>query len=145
MAKSDFKLLDVLWTHTNVIQYEKYNIYMACIVSKLLYGLQTAWLTKVQRTKLDGFHAWCVRKICGVQHSYWSRVSNLEVLGYVRGHQLSTSLLEQQLNTFGKISRRCQNDPLRQVAFRSDSSDFILDTKCRRRGRHSVLAVRKCV
>ena len=36
---------------------------------------------------------------------------------------------------FGIIFRRPQNDPLRQVVFRSDSADLNLDTKCRRRGR----------
>ena len=135
MATSDFKMINVLWTHTSITNHEKYKIYMACIISKLLYGLQTAWLTKAQRTKLDGFHARWVRTIVGVLPSYWSRISNLEVLSYVRGQQLSGLLLELQLGLFGKIFRRDQNDPLRQVVFRSNSSDLVIDTKRRRRGR----------
>lgn len=70
MASSDFKVLGVLWTHAGVSKKEKYQIFISCIVSKLLYGLQTSWLTKVQRSKLDGFQAKCVRKICGAAHSY---------------------------------------------------------------------------
>ena len=57
MASAEFKVLNKLWSHTNVTNKEKYKIYIAWIVSKLLYGLQTAWLTKSQRNKLDGFHA----------------------------------------------------------------------------------------
>ena len=33
MASADFKLLDILWTHSNVCHKEKYQIYLACIVS----------------------------------------------------------------------------------------------------------------
>ena len=51
------------------------------------------------------------------------------------GRQLSTSLLELQLGLFGKIFRRPQNDPLRQVVFRDQSSNLTIDMKCRRRGR----------
>ena len=38
MAFADFRILDVLWTHASVTVYDKYRIYMVCIVSKLLYG-----------------------------------------------------------------------------------------------------------
>ena len=135
MAVVDFKVLAVLWTHSNVSKYDKYKIYLGCIVSKLLYGLQTAWLTKAQRTKLDGFHARCIRKIVGVQHSYWSRVTNVEVLSRVNAIQLSILLREQQLVLFAKIYRRPPHDVLRQVVFQAGSDQLVLSEKRRRRGR----------
>ena len=101
----------------------------------LLYGLQTSWLTKVQRTKLDGFQAKCVRKICGVQHSYWSRITNAEVLSYVDVIKLSDLLLEQQLLVFGKIFRKPVNDVLRKAIFEEESDTLKLCTKTRKRGR----------
>ena len=118
MASADFKILSVLWSHASVSIFEKYRIYMACIVSKLLYGLQTSWLTNDQRAKLDGFHAKCVRKITGIGHSYWSRVSNVEVLSRVQGHPLSKLLLEQQLLAFGKIFRLPDDNVVRQAISR---------------------------
>ena len=121
MASSDFKLLDILWKHTNVTKKDKYRIYLACIVSKLMYGLQTAWLTKAQNTKLDGFHARCVRRIVGIKHSYWSRISNVDVLSCVNAVPLSKLLLEQQLLVFGKIFRKPIHDVLRQVIFANNS------------------------
>ena len=135
MAASDFKVLDVLWKHTKVSKKHKYRIFIACIVLKLLYGLQTSWLTKAQRTKLDGFQAKCVRKICGVQHSYWSRITNAEVLSYVDATKLSDLLLEQQLLVFGKIFRKPVNDVLRKAIFEEESDTLKLCTKTRKRGR----------
>ena len=38
MAYADFRILSVLWDHASVTIHVKYRIYMACIVSKLLYG-----------------------------------------------------------------------------------------------------------
>ena len=135
MATADFKILNKVWTHTKVTNKEKYRIYITLIVSKLLYGLQTAWLTKRQRSKLDGFHAKCVRIIVGVAHSYWSRVTNVEVLSYVDGQWLSGLLLEQQLIVFGKIYRRPLSDPLRKVIFRPGSDELMINSTRRRRGR----------
>ena len=135
MASADFKLLDILWTHSNVCRKEKYQIYLACIISKLLYGLHTAWLTKAQNNKLDGFHAKCVRRIVGVKHSYWSRISNKEVLSYVNAVQLSKLLLEQQLLVFGKIYRKGPDDHIRQVLSQENSTALQIHAKRRRIGR----------
>lgn len=65
MAGAGFKVLDRVWNHTNVTKKQKYKIYVTLIISKLLYGLQTAWFTKAQSMKLDGFHARCIRKVVG--------------------------------------------------------------------------------
>ena len=97
MAYADFKALAKIWNHANLSREWKYRIYSACILTKLLYGLQTAWFTKTQRTKLDGFHARCVRRITGVMHYFWSRVSNAEVLASINAPRLSTMLLEQEV------------------------------------------------
>ena len=135
MASGDFKLLDKVWTHTHLSRKHKYQIFNACIVSKLLYGLQTSWLTKAQRTKIDGFQAKCIRKICGVQHSYWSRTSNVEVLSYVGAPKLSNLLLEQQLLVFGKIYRKPSEDILRRAVFEEESDMLKVYNKKRRKGR----------
>ena len=139
MAVVGFKMLVILWTHSNVSKHDKYKIYVGCIVSKLLYGLQTAWLTKAQCKKLDGFHARCIRKIVGVQHSYWSRVTNVEVLSRVNAIRLSVLLREQQLVLFAKIYRRPPHDVLRQVVFQAGSDALVVHRKRRRRGRPKLV------
>ena len=74
---------------------EKYRIYRACVLSRLLYGLQTAWLTKVAKQKLDGFHAKCCRLIAKIAPAYYSRVPNTDVLAEMGAQRLSNILLEQ--------------------------------------------------
>ena len=108
---------------------------MAFIIPKLFYGLQKVWLTKVQKTKLDGFNAKCIRKIDGVQHSYWSRVTNVKVLSYVDAPLLSKILLEQQLVVFGKVLRRPTHDPVRKAIFQPTSDEIGINTTNRKRGR----------
>ena len=135
MATADFNVLDVLWTHANVSKFDKYKIYISCIISKLLYGLQTVWLTKQQRNKLDGFHARCVRKIVGIKPSYLSRVPNTEVLAQVNSRKLSVLLLQQQLGLFGKIFRKASDDIIRQVVFEAGTDQLVIDSRRRRRGR----------
>ena len=95
---------------TSLTRAKKYRIYSACILTKFLYGLQTAWLTKLQRRRLDGFHARCIRKLAGIKHSFWSRVSNSEVLGLVDARPLSSYLLEHQLKYFGTLFRKADAD-----------------------------------
>ena len=104
MATSDFKALATIWNHSNLTQYWKHRVFHACIASKLLYGLQTAWLTKSQRNKLDGFQARCLRKIIRVAPSYWSRISNARVLATLDAYPLSFQLLEQRTLVFNPSS-----------------------------------------
>ena len=135
MATADFKALSRIWNHTSVTKELKYRIYQACIVSKLLYGLQVAWLTKTQRVRLDGFHARCVRKIVGVPHSFWSRISNADVLEKIHARPLSLQLLEQQLLLFGKIFRRPDEDIMRQMVFNPGCETLRTSRIGRARGR----------
>ena len=76
-----------------------------------------------------------MRKICGVQHSYWSRITNAEVLSYVHAPKLSQLLFEQQLLVFGKMYRRPPHDVLREAIFKEESDVLQLYDKKRRKGR----------
>ena len=63
LAMADFKCLKQVWSHANLSTKRKLQIFTACIESKLLYGLQTAWLSVVERRRLDGFQARCLRQV----------------------------------------------------------------------------------
>ncbi len=135
MATADFKCLRRIWNHTYLSCKAKFNIYMACIVSKLMYGLQTSWLSKTQRRKLDGFHARALRQISGIRPSFLSRISNEEILQKFYACKLSNLLLEQQLLYFGKIARMPNDAPIRQLIFENDSIRLKRNLGRRRRGR----------
>ena len=70
-------------------------------------------LNAADRRRLNGFQAKCLREIFGIKPSYYSRVSNQEVLRRT-GHLKATELLErQQLALLGRVLRAPDGNPLR--------------------------------
>ena len=57
------------------------QIYNAIIVSQLTYGLNTVRLTPGMLKRLDAFQMRGLRYILGIDHAYFSGVSNEEVYG----------------------------------------------------------------
>jgi len=55
-AWADFCKLERLWKHTSLPTHRKMRILQAVVVSKLLYGLSSAWLNKSEMRRLNGFH-----------------------------------------------------------------------------------------
>ena len=55
-------------------------MYNAVIISKLIYGLETMYLNDSLIKRLDAFHMIGLRHILGIEHAYWSRTSNEEIL-----------------------------------------------------------------
>ena len=78
-AQADFKSLSKVWNHTNIGKKEKVKLLNVLIVSKLMYALETVWLSTANRRKLDGMQCKCLRAILGIRHPYYSRVSNKTV------------------------------------------------------------------
>ena len=84
----------------------KVNIYMSYVVSKLMYSLETLWLLKHERAKLDAFHHRCLRKVLGIPSSYISRVPNADVLDAAGVPLLSDLLCRRQTCLYRKISQQ---------------------------------------
>ena len=120
--------------HADLAARQIQYIYLACVVSQLTYGLQTAVLGKAAKKKVDAFHARCARNILGISPSYCSRVSNASVLQQLDATPLSCLLLAQQLGYFGKLARRPATCPARQLVFDEDLSLKSADS-VKRRGR----------
>ena len=135
LAFADFKSLCKIWNHTSLTKSWKLKIFNACVWSKLAYGLQTIWLTKQQRRKIDGFQNRCLRSIIGIRSSFLSRVSNAEVLQRCGAVKFSNLLLEQQLLYFGKLFRLPDDSPIRRLVFRDSSLELKQLDMNRRRGR----------
>jgi len=133
-AQGEFKQLNQVWRHSRLSVPERTRVYMACVVSRLLYGLQATWPNKTARSKLDAFHARSLRTILGITPSYYSRISNQEVLRRAGSVSLSQLLLEQQLNFFGKLARRPPLCPVRQLVFNNGLAQAPRQYE-RRRGR----------
>ena len=118
-AKAIFQKLCLVWNHANLSKARKHRILEACVHSKLLYGLESCMLLKVDRDRLDGFQARCLRKIHKILPAYVSRVSNADVRGLANTRPLSLSLLERQLKLYGKLARDAPKSLPKAMVFES--------------------------
>ena len=134
-AEACFQKLARIWRHANITKRRKQEIYEACVLSKLLYGLETTWLRKPERSRLNAFHIKCLRRIYGILPSYISRVTNATVLEEAGSLHLSTTLAKRQLLLFGKLARQPADSLPRRLVLKPDSIQSQGWTGMRRRGR----------
>ena len=123
-AECEFKALSRVWSHSKISRRFKYQIYVACVVQKLLYGLESAWINAAGRRKLNGFHARCLRRIVNVTPAFISHVSNAFVLQQLAAYPLSSILLERQMLYFGHVARSDGKCTLRRALFKDDSFEL---------------------
>ena len=116
-ARAEFQTLCRVWNHAVLPKAEKIRIFEACVPSKLLYCLHTAWLNKAELRRLNAFQAKCVRKILNIPHSFVSRISNKIVLEQSGRQEISSILTYRQLVFFGKIAALPSTDVRRQCVF----------------------------
>ena len=110
-----------VWSHANITRVKK-KMFNACIISKLLYGLDVAWLRQNELARLGAFQTRSLRRICRIQHSYYSRICNIQVLKESSAIQLSSLLAQGQFMLFGKIA--CKDHALNPIrALVSNSAD----------------------
>ena len=79
-----FKSLDKLWSNSNLNVHKKVAIFNACVTSKVMWSLESCWLLQADRSRLDAFQAYCLRRIFRIPPSFISRVSNLSVREFAR-------------------------------------------------------------
>ena len=106
-----------VWKHTSLTVSRKIEIFQAVVVSKLLYGLSSAWLNKNDVRRLKGFGCRCLREVLRIKPSFVSRVSNESVIKEAQQVPLDKQLLKQQRLFYGKVARLPASSPLRKVTF----------------------------
>ena len=134
-AEGTFQKLMRVWRHSNIPRQRKRQIYEACVVSKLMYGIETVWLRKHERARLDAYHVRCLRRIYGIAPSYYSRLSNQAVLIIAESTPMSSTLLRRQLIYFGRVARMAPDNPARQLLLQRGSVQLRAAEPGRRRGR----------
>ena len=134
-ATSVLNKLCRVWSHANISGHRKIQIYVSCVVSKLMYNLPGMWFNTAEVRKLDAFHSRALRKILHIPPSYYSRVSNQTVLEWAGQAALSQTLLKRQLLHMGRIARRPDEDVLRRSIFADGTFLPTSSTSNRKRGR----------
>ena len=117
MAQRELNILRRLWKHGSVPRQRKLRIFNALVLSKLVYGLATAWLGKAERSRLDGFQSRCLRAICNIPPAFISRISNAAVLRGASQRPVTAMILEQQLWMFGRIEQMPSGTSMRDCTF----------------------------
>ena len=69
-----------MWSHSGISLTRRVLIFNACVLSKVLYALESVWLLKADKTRLDAFQCYYIRRIFRIAPSFLSRISNVEVL-----------------------------------------------------------------
>ena len=82
-----------------------------------MYSLAACWLNKSERRRVNGFQNRCLRTIWGIKPAYISRVSNASVLQTTGERPLTCALQRHQLLLFGRVARKPDGHPMRDVTF----------------------------
>ena len=134
-AKGAFEALQKCWSHANITRKRKIEIYKACVVSKLMYGLETLWLLQNHLQRIDAFHVKCLRRILHIPCSYLSRVPNSAVLEVAGEPLLSAVLQKRQVAVYKSIAQMPADHLIRRLVCKPSSDEPRVWTAERRRGR----------
>ena len=97
--------LEQVWKHAGISKWRKQELFQALVETKLMYGLDSLWLRKADRARLDSFQIKCLRRVHGIRHAYWSRVSNDRLMAIAQAKPLTSKLLQRQLLLYGRLAR----------------------------------------
>ena len=89
-ASQVFKSLKRIWNHCRISRNFKYVVFTSCVIHKLLYSLDDAWVNKVVLNSVDRFCCKCLRQILKISPSFISRVSNQYILKQFRAIDAAT-------------------------------------------------------
>ena len=117
IAKSEFRSLSKVWRRSTLTTKRRLAIYRSMVETKLLYSLSCCCLNVAQKRRLNGFQAKCLRQILGIPAAFISRISNKELLRRADYPEATSSLLQAQLQIFGKVLRTPPTYQLHACAF----------------------------
>ena len=135
MYWNDLAKLARVWKHMALSLAKKIRILISIIISRLLYGLRSAWLNVADVRRLNGFFCRCLRVILCIKPAFYSRVSNASVLQQAGEVPLAKQLLKQQLVLFRQLARAPEADILRELTFVGATLQATTSERVRRVGR----------
>ena len=133
-AMTTWRRLALFWKASNVSKKWQLVIYDAVIKSKLLYNLETVFLTQSLRKKLEAFQLRGLRQILKIPTTFidrrWTNARVYELASQTAYPQdpnrsvrpITVDLDERRIRLAGHILRAPNTDPLRQVTYEPDSA-----------------------
>ena len=101
------KLSSCIFRSKQVDLAAKREVYVACVLSTLLYGSECWCLTTSLWAKLRAFHHSCARVMCGVNmwHTQHCRITTASVLQLLQLRSVETYVVRRQLQWAGHVAR----------------------------------------
>ena len=97
------RLTKRVWTNSKLTEHTKAEVYMACVVSTLLYGSEAWTLRSRQEKRLSTFHMRCLRRILDI--SWRDHVPNSTVLERAGVPSMYFLLKQRRLRWLGHVTR----------------------------------------
>ena len=129
-AATVLRKMHVFWRHSNCTVRFKLIVLNAILYAKVLYGLESAELPITATKALDVFQLKCLRKILKMTTTFITRSNtNEEVFKRANSHlkqgekiiPLSEIYQKRKTKLFYKVVQSEPQDPIRSIAFQSDS------------------------
>ena len=117
MTTATLKKLNKFFSKAPCSKVWKIKVFNAVLVSKLLYGLETIPISEASRSRIDAFQMKGLRKILGIDHPFFSRVSNKTVFEMANDGlktqiaPLSATLAKRRLALLGHLIREEEGSP----------------------------------
>ena len=134
-AGAIFEKLARIWRHANLTHRRKQEIFESCVVSHLVYGLDSLCLRQAERKRIDAFQAKCLRRVHSIPYSYISRISNEDVRALARFMPLSHIVFDRQLLLYHRLCQLPSISLSRQVVLGAGGYCPLSFAHRRRRGR----------
>ena len=136
-AQQALNELEQAWKHSGISQRRKLYYFDACVVSNLMYVLQTCWLNEAELKRLDAAYCRMLRRVLNIPASYISRITNIEVYEKAHRYPARYILLERQLILYGCVCRLPMDDILRcSLLVRNSGKSVHYNFKLRGRPHH---------
>ena len=143
-ANAVWHKLKIFWNKTSCATSWKIQVYNSIVKSTLLYGLETAHITKAQIDRLKAFHNKGLRHILGFTHTFIDRTNTNELIWKTANDKIKAenpkakeietieqTLIKRRIKFLGHILRASNEDPLRAITFEPSSAKPVLPTKRR--------------
>ena len=134
-ARAEFDALKIVWKSPVLAKARKLHLFEMLLGSKMRYGTASAWLSKSDMRRIDGFQARCLRILLGIPPSFISRVSNEAVRSLAGQRPWSVNIRKAQFELLDKVMNDPNKQVLRDAVFRRGSSTPITQSFSRKVGR----------
>ena len=124
-ATAVLNALHGIWKKASISKTRKLQLLASLMLSKLMYGVCSAWLPQSDLRRLDGFQARCLRRLMGIKPSFPPTANNEKVRQLAGSQPPSTSVRQQQLHLMHQVPEDSEKHCLRRATCSMARADHL--------------------